>query len=348
MSALPASGLAVELAAPNAAPRLVQRPVAAPHPGEALIRIDACGVCGSDVFLQKGGFGLDKFPIVPGHEAAGEVIAVGDPADKAWVGTQVAAYYIDAPPGSRWATGGHENIGPGIRRMGVEVDGGFSQYVVRPLRTLVAVDPPMDPAAVAVASDAIATPFHALTTVAGLKAGETLVVIGLGGIGSNAVQIGKHLGARVIAVGRGEYKLHQAEELGADVCLRSNEGVEAVRRAADGQADVVVQCVGNAEIDRFATDVAGCRGRVVFLGASNDRFELASTDLIWRELALLGSRGYTRDDIDQVVRLVRDGALRTEHLTQHRRPLAEVSAALSDIGSGSVTRTVLEPWTGLT
>ncbi|MDI1289239.1 MAG: alcohol dehydrogenase catalytic domain-containing protein, partial [bacterium] len=65
-----------------------------PRPGEALVRIDACGVCGSDVFLQKGGFGAEKLPVVPGHEAAGRVVSVGDGADSAWVGKQVALYYI--------------------------------------------------------------------------------------------------------------------------------------------------------------------------------------------------------------------------------------------------------------
>jgi D-arabinose 1-dehydrogenase-like Zn-dependent alcohol dehydrogenase len=134
--------------------RLESRPVPRPAPGQALVRVEACGVCGSDLFLQEGGFGAGKLPVVPGHEAAGRVVAVGDAADEALVGRQVALYYIDAPPTSRWAVAGHGNVGPDVQRMGVDVDGALADFVVRPVSTLVVVDPAMDPASVAVATDA--------------------------------------------------------------------------------------------------------------------------------------------------------------------------------------------------
>lgn len=341
MISLPESGLAAVMSADSSL-TLVDRPVSAPGAGEALIRIDACGVCGSDVFLQDGGFGPDKLPRVPGHEAAGVVLAVGTDSDGDWIGRQVALYYIDAPPQSPWVESGHGNIGPGITRMGVDVDGAFAEYVVRPVRTLISVDPPMDPVAVAVATDALATPFHALTTVGELRAGETLAVIGLGGIGSNAVQIGKHLGARVVAVGRGEAKLAQAAELGADVTIASASGSAAIVAAAGGQIDVVLQAVGeNADMDRLAIDIAGYRARVVLVAASQESFPLRATELIWRELSVRGSRGFTSDDIRSVLNLVRNGTLSTAHLTRHRRPLTEVAEALADLRAGRTTRTVL-------
>ena len=87
---------------------LEERAMPEPRPGEALVRIDACGVCGSDLFLQKGGFGPEKLPVVPGHEAAGRVEAVGSATDSGLVGTQVALYYIDAPHDSRWADVGSD------------------------------------------------------------------------------------------------------------------------------------------------------------------------------------------------------------------------------------------------
>lgn len=324
------------------APLLLEhRPVPLPGRGEALVRIDACGVCGSDAFLQKGGFGADKLPVVPGHEAAGHVVAVGDPADTSWVGRQVAIYYISGPADSRWARAGCENIGPDIKRMGVDLDGAFADYVVRPLATLIPVEPELDPATVAVATDALATPFHALTRIGRVRPGETLAVLGLGGIGSNAVQIGKHLGARVVAIGRSPAKLELAEQLGADVLVRSDDGPDAVRRAMGDQADVVVQCVGDPAMDRFAIDIAGFRARVVLVGTSLGHFTASATDFVWRELALLGSRGFVRQDIVDVLDLVQAGALSTAHLTASTRPLAEANAALDDLGSGRVLRTVL-------
>jgi D-arabinose 1-dehydrogenase-like Zn-dependent alcohol dehydrogenase len=321
--------------------QVTSREVVAPGPGEALVHIDACGVCGSDVFLHEGGFGAEKLPVVPGHEAAGRVVAVGDSADAGWIGTQVALYYIDAPVDSPHVRAGHENVGPGIRRMGVDVDGAFAEYVVRPLRTLVPIVPEIDPLDLAVATDALATPFHALTSVGRVLPGEALAVIGLGGIGSNAVQIGHQIGARVIAVGRGDAKLALAARLGADVTVRSTDGSDAVVAAAGGQIDVVLQCVGDPAMDRFAIEIAGYRARVVIVGASIARFEVAATELIWRELALLGSRAFTRRDIADVVDLVRAGKLSTAHLTSHIRPMAEAQHALDDLRRGAVLRTIL-------
>ena len=342
MTSLPTTGAAIVMPADGGPLRLVQRPVDTPAAGEALVRIEACGVCGSDAFLQDGGFGPDSLPRVPGHEAAGVVIAVGDARDEEWIGRQVALYYIEGPADSSWAKVGHENIGPGIRRMGVDVDGAFAQYLVRSIATLIPVEPPMDPASVAVATDALATPYHALTAIAGLSSGETLAVIGLGGIGSNAVQIGKHLGATVVAVGRGEAKLTQASELGAAITVRSSEGPDAIIAAAGGQIDVVLQCVGeNTAMDRLAIDIAGYRARVVFVAVSQENFPVRATELIWRELSLMGSRGFTRNDISDVLALVASGDLTTDHLTRNRRPLAQAAEAIADLRAGAVLRTVL-------
>ncbi|MCJ7710065.1 MAG: alcohol dehydrogenase catalytic domain-containing protein, partial [Chloroflexi bacterium] len=98
---------AVELSAPGAALRLVTRPIPEPGPGEVRVRVEACGVCGSDVFLQKGGFGAKvPWPMIPGHEAAGIVDAVGDGVTAVSPGDQVALYYITVPPGDPWAARG--------------------------------------------------------------------------------------------------------------------------------------------------------------------------------------------------------------------------------------------------
>ena len=106
---------AVDIAAVGAPLRLVERPIPEPGPGEVRVRVEACGVCGSDVFLQKGGFGdAVPFPVIPGHEAAGIVDALGPDVDRVGVGgdgdgaaiavgDQVALYYISTPPDDPWA-----------------------------------------------------------------------------------------------------------------------------------------------------------------------------------------------------------------------------------------------------
>jgi 2-desacetyl-2-hydroxyethyl bacteriochlorophyllide A dehydrogenase len=314
---------------------IVERDIPVPGPGEARIRIEACGVCGSDLFLQKGGFGADKLPVVPGHEAAGVVDAVGDGVTEVAAGDQVAIYYIendaDAP---------RPNLGPSVRRMGVDVDGAFAEYVVRPVSTLVRPKQFVEPATLAVLTDAVATPYHALVRIAGVQPGETVAVVGIGGIGSNAVQVAKALGARVVAVSRSEEKRELALRLGADAAVRLEDAEAAI---GGHGADVVVQCAASPRMDEAAIGLAGFAGRVVFVATTPEPFSVHASTLVWRELSLLGSRGFTVQDIEDVIDLYLAGTIAADHLTAHVRPLEEVNEALDDLREGRVLRSVLAP-----
>jgi D-arabinose 1-dehydrogenase-like Zn-dependent alcohol dehydrogenase len=261
-------------------------------------------------------------------------------------GDQVAVYYIDAPADSIYALRGRPNVGPDVVRMGVDVDGAFAEYVVRPVSTLVRTRAPVDPPTLAVLTDAVGTPYHALVKIAKLQPGETLAVFGIGGLGSNAVQIGKHVGARVVAVSRSEEKLELARRLGADevVQVGGTDTVARTRAACGGDgADVAIQCVGDAAVAEQAIAVATFGGRVVLIGSSPEPFSARAVEICWRELALLGSRGFTVDDIRAVVDLYLAGAIATDHLTARIRPLAEANDALDDLREGRVLRTVLVP-----
>ncbi len=337
----------VELPAVGAPLRLAERPVPEPGPGDVRVRIEACGVCGSDVFLQKGGFGDGiSLPVIPGHEAAGIVDALGSGVTEVAEGDQVALYYITTPTGDPWAARGRPNISPYVRRMGVDVDGAFAEYVVRPVAALIRPPAPVPPAVLAVLTDAVATPLHGLKRVARLADGETLVVLGVGGLGSNAVQLGKAFGARVIAVTRSAAKLELARTLGADETVAADEGdpVARVRELTGGHgADVVIQCVGSAAVDEQAIAMGGPGGRVVLIGSSLDAFRARAVDIFWRELAVLGSRGFVPDDIRDAIDLYLDGTLSVDHLVEVVRPLDEANEALEDLKAGRVFRSVLTP-----
>lgn len=327
--------------------RMATRSVPEPGPGEVRVRIEACGVCGSDVFLQEGGFGAKvSWPIVPGHEAAGRVDALGDGVTGVAPGDQVALYYITTPPGDRWAAAGRPNISPSVTRMGVDVDGAFAEYVVRPVAALVRPPREVPPAVLAVLTDAVATPLHGLKRIARVQPGETVVVLGIGGLGSNAVQLAKAMGARVIAVTRSEAKQHLARQLGADVVIGASDGdpVPAVREAAGGHgADVVIQCVGDARVDEQAIAMGGPGGRVVLIGAALEPFRVRAAEIFWRELSVLGSRGFIPADIEDAIALYLDGTLSVDHLVEAVRPLADAAEALADLRAGRVFRSVLVP-----
>lgn len=321
---------------------LVELPDPVPGPGEVVVDIRACGVCGSDLFLQKGGF-ASVLPVVPGHEAAGTVSEIGSDVGSVEVGQPVALYYIDHCGTCRLCRNGRVNMCLDLRRMGVEFDGAFAERAVLAAECVVPVDPDDDPAAVAVLTDAVATPYHALVRIARAREGETVVVIGIGGIGSNAVQVASHLGCRVVAVSRSDANLELATRMGADTVVKGGPG--AVARIAEvagpGGPDVIIQTVGSEGVYRQAIAAAGIGCRVVAVGSTLEPFPVNAMDLVWREAALVGSRGYTPQDIRDVVELHRQGVLTTDHLVQHARPLDQVNEALDDLRHGNVLRSVI-------
>ena len=321
---------------------LAELPDPVPGPGQVLVDIRACGVCGSDLFLQKGGFG-SVLPIVPGHEAAGVVSAVGEGVDTVEVGQPVALYYIDHCGGCRSCLSGRVNMCLNLQRMGVEFHGAFAERAALPARCVIPVSEDDDPAEIAVLSDAVATPYHGLVRIARARPGETVVVIGVGGIGSNAVQVAAYLGCRVIAVSRSQANLELADRMGADTVIESRgDVVERITEAAGpGGPDVIVQTVGSSTVYEQAIAAAGIGCRVIAIGSTLQRVSVNPMDLVWREATLAGSRGYTPQDIGEVVELHRQGAITTDHLVSHPRPLEQVNEALDDLRHGNVLRSVI-------
>ena len=329
----------------------VELPDPVPGPGEVVVDVRACGVCGSDLFLQKGGFD-STLPIVPGHEAAGVVSALGAGVTGVGgiggiggigIGQPVALYYLDHCGTCRICRTGRVNMCLGVRRMGVEFNGAFAERVVVPAASALPVLASDDPAAVAVLTDAVATPFHALVRIAAVRPGETVAVFGIGGIGANAVQLAVHLGCRVIAVSRSDASLDLARQMGASVAVKTGPDVAAeVREAAGpGGPDVIVQTVGSAKVFEQAVAAAGIGCRIVAVGATLDPFPVNPMDLIWREATLAGSRGFTPADIREVLELHRSGAITTDHMVGNMRPLDEVNDALDDLRAARVVRSVI-------
>jgi D-arabinose 1-dehydrogenase-like Zn-dependent alcohol dehydrogenase len=335
----------MELTAHGAPLRSATRPVPEPGANDVRVRIQACGVCGSDVFLQDGGFARSPVPIVPGHEAAGLVDAIGSAITDLEVGQVVALYYLSTPPGDAWTAAGFPNRSPSVARMGVDVDGAFAEYVVRPRECVIVPPAPLPAAELALLTDAVATPLHGLRRVAKLVAGETVAVIGIGGIGSNAVQLAKAFGARVIAISRSDARLRLARELGADdVVVSGVDTATTVRGLTKGLgADVVLQCADSVQAYELAIDIAGPGGRVVFIGSSANAIAVMPMRVIWSELALLGSRGFVPAAIEEAIALRLEGRISLDHLEGSSRPLEEAQEALDDLRAGRALRTVLIP-----
>lgn len=314
-----------------------------PGPGEALVEVMACGLCGSDLLLQEGGFG-DRFPVIPGHEASGVVTQLGSGEHEVAVGDIVALHYIHktGEPGPDASL--RENLGGDVVRMGIDVPGALAEAVVRPSATLVRPRRPIDIDALAVLTDAVATPYHALVGVADLRPGEALGVLGLGGIGSNAVQLGRVLGADVTALGRSQRSMDLAAELGATRVMGADLSAPGrVRDCNRRGLDVVIVATDAPGAVELA--VAACRpgGRVVLVGASHEPVGVSSVQLIWSETQLRGSRGFTTADIRAVQELYLDGSIRVDHLISDIRTLEEIAPAFRDLRASGSARILIHP-----
>lgn len=317
------------------------RPVPRPGPGEVLVRVAACGVCGSDRFLQQGGF-ASTLPVVPGHEAAGRVAETGPGVAGLGEGDAVALYYIAHCGRCRNCRAGRENICIAVRRMGVDFDGAMADFVVLPAENCLKLDAGTELAAAAVITDAIGTPLHALLR-ARVAAGERVLVTGVGGIGSNAVQVARLMGAEVIAASRSAEAQGTARAMGAHHVLPADDALPAaVAALTEGQgADAVIQCAPGATAFAAGLACLARGGRLVVVGTAKAPVAVDTNRVLWGEHEILGSRGFTRADIRQGLAWHREGLIRTDHLTARRRPLEELNEAIADLDDPKVVRTVI-------
>lgn len=332
---------AVMLRAYNTPLEVADIPQPEPGPGEVLVKVSACGVCGSDRFLHKGGF-RSTLPIVPGHEASG--VVAGGTAPAFPIGTRVALYYLRHCGQCRHCRAGRENICHGVQRMGVDFNGAMAEYVALPEDNLLPVPPQVNDISAAVVTDSMGTPLHALR-VAETQMNEVVLIIGIGGIGSSAIQIAKLLGARVIAASRSEAAREVAHAMGADEVIHSDASLPRhVKDLTQGAgADIVLQCAPSQEAFVWGAAALATAGRLVIVATTLEPIPFDTNRLLWGEQRLCGSRGFTRADIIQALRWVQEGRLNVEHLTRTVLPLSQANEALANLERPDIVRSVLRP-----
>lgn len=317
-------------------------PIPSIEPDEVLVKVGACGICGSDSFLQKGGFN-SVLPIIPGHESAGTVVKCGANVTDIKLGTRAALYYIAHCGKCRFCLAGNENICIEVSRMGVDFPGAMAEYVAIPAKNIIPIPDNLDFASAAVITDAICTPLHALN-IAKVKPGDNVMIMGIGGIGSNGVQVAKAMGANVIAASRSEEALQTAKLMGADATIFSNEMLgDKVKALTDGYGvDVVIQCAPGASAYKTALSGLAKRGRLVIVATSSIPVEFDTNGILWAEHEILGSRGFTIADIRQGIQWVLEGRLKVDHLTQTRISIEQINEGMDNLNCKNTIRTVIE------
>ena len=337
----PTSMRAVRLDGPGVLPRVERLPVPRPREGEVLLRVLTAGVCHTELQLLDGTLNPGVWPLTPGHEIVGEV-AEGS-ADL--MGRRALVDYSRPCGECEYCALGQEQVCPNAGpQPGLSTDGGFAEFVCVPVDNLVWLPDDMHPVAAAPLGCAAATAYHALSAVACVQPGESMVVFGVGGVGLPLIALGVRRGARVVAIGRSPSKLALARDFGAEIVDASNgDPVLGVRRLTRGQGvHAVFELVASEESMPAALGMLRRRGRLVFVGYGSARLRLNPLELVLRETQVLSSLGNTRAELREVVALAASGALTVPIAGEYA--LEDVAGVLAALRAGElVGRAVVVP-----
>jgi D-arabinose 1-dehydrogenase-like Zn-dependent alcohol dehydrogenase len=310
-------------------------PVPQPGPGEALVRVQAAGVCGTDLKLWRGELPDTPLPLVPGHETAGVVEECGPDGDAIAPGTRVVVLHHLFCGECDPCRAGSENLCARLRgRLGFDRPGGWADYVVVPARNLVAVPDGISSVEACVVPDAVATVWRALVTIGGVTRGEGVAVVGAGGLGLAACQVARDVGAEVLAIDVAREKLELAVAAGAHHAELPDAAAEAARVLPGGVPQLVLDCAGTADAVALASSLLPAGGRLVQVGyAKGVRLDLPTADVAMRELRVLGCRAAALGDLVAAIEAVARRAVRP--VVGAVRPLEEAQAALDALAAGT-------------
>ncbi len=331
--------------------RLEEMPKPVPGPGEVLIAIAAAGLCGTDLHIAwERSLPVPVTPITLGHEGAGIVAALG-PEVSGWSQGDRVTLHPSIPCGTcRSCRAGRLSLCPKARILGLHTDGTFAEYVAVPAGTLRRLPQGVDFETGAILGDAVATAYHAVMRRGSVRKGETVAVIGCGGVGYHGVLFAKHAGAsRIIAVDQAQGALARAQAVGATdlVVARDGEVSTAIRSLTAGEGvDVAFEFVGKARTVEEAVRSVGRPGRVVVVGVGAEQVRLPPlAAFVGRELSVIGSMGSYREDLEEVLALLEAGAVDLGGSVTHRFSLDEIGRAFETLATkeGHPVRIVVIP-----
>jgi len=336
--------------------------VRAPGPGEALVRVHRSGVCHSDLNVMKGG--MIGTPVVLGHEAAGEVVAVGDSVervargDRVMVGTQTSCGHCREcardTPANCDATWGMSPDQPFIWEgrpvySFSNVSSFAGEIVVKDSQLYPIGDLPFEQAALI--GCAVSTGYGAARVLGGVRAGDRVAVLGIGGIGVNAIAAAHLAGAEVLAVDRLAHKEATARHFGADDFLAVEPGMDGdaltdAMRARFAPIDVAIECSGATVAVAAAIGSVKRGGRAVLIGISapGSAVPLALDHFVMGREVVAALNGGARPERDYpaLISLARNGALDLSAQVSGVWPLARFEEAIAALEGGEVTRAVLD------
>ena len=323
---------------------LVIREVPYPKPGrgEVTIRILASGLCASDLHLQDGRIPSSHVPYIPGHEMVGEIYELGEGVDRP-LGQRVLGFIDITCNTCRLCTSGRANLCLSLKRLGFELDGSHAQFCRLPAQNAVPICPEVPVEKAAVIPDAVACMYHAIREKGGVRAGDRVLILGVGGLGIQGIQILKYFGAEVSVTSRQDQKLEIARSFGADLCINTGRQdlTEEIRRFTGGEmCDVVLDNIGIASTIEQSLQVLRPAGRVVVIGYADQEFTAVYQHIMLKEKEIVGCRASNLHELKEVIRLVERGVI--DPYIYRTYPFEAINQALDDLRNGkSLGRTVL-------
>jgi 2-desacetyl-2-hydroxyethyl bacteriochlorophyllide A dehydrogenase len=310
--------------------RIAIRAVPQPSPaaGEALIRVDVAGICGSELEGYLGKMSNRQPPLVMGHEFSGTVV---EAARDEWLGKRVAVNPLISCGSCEACHSGRPNVCLDRVIVGIGRPGAFAQLVAVPETALLELPDDVSDEAGALV-EPLANVVHAFDVGTRHGAPETVLVIGAGSIGLLATQMAALSGAAFVAVtDLVESRLAQAVELGANARITAGDGVrDRLRKHLAAGADLVIDCVGATATKRLAIDLTRSAGSVVLLGLHDDDTPISSHEIIRREISLTGSFTYTPKDVRRSLAFLAQERIRFDGWTASR-PLSEGPTAFDEL-----------------
>jgi len=310
---------------------IVERNIPDPGPGQVRIRVQACGVCHSDVLVQQGGFPGLAYPRVPGHEVAGVIDAAGAGVTEWKAGQRVGVGWHGGQDGTCLACrrGDFINCVSG-RVTGLTFDGGYGEYMLAPVDALARIPDSLDPAEAAPLLCAGVTTFNALRH-SGAQPSDLVAVQGMGGLGHLGIQFARKFGYRVAAIGRGSDKAALATRLGASVYIDSAGTSATAELQKLGGARVILATAPSAKAMSALVDGLGANGTLMVVGATMDPIEVSPVQLIFGNHTVRGWASGTAADSEDTLRFAELTGVRPMIETY---PLEKVGDAYARMLSG--------------
>lgn len=334
------SGRAAQISKPEADFKMEEMSYPHPKGRDVRLKLQACGVCHSDSFAMGGQFPGLKYPIVPGHEIVGIVDAVGEEVQRLKPGERVGVGWHGGHCG--WCSSCRSGDFIACERLetpGITRDGGYAQYAIFSEAVCAAVPEQLTSAEAAPLLCAGVTTFNALRH-AGAATGDTVAILGIGGLGHLGVQFANKMGYRTVAIARGEDKERFVKELGAHSYINSESDTAVANLKKEGGAKVILATATSSKAMSPWIDALSVGGRMVIVGAGFEPLNVAPVQLLGKRNSIMGWPSGTAMDSEECLNFA---ALTGIRPMLEKYPFEKAAEAYKRMMSGAARfRVVLE------